>query len=145
MQSVSSRIWTHVAVSISHDDNHYTTGTSKQSQFDIRHLFEHLACSIWSIGRTLSSATTPDQSGPGSNEGVLNIPQISKVGALPSDGLMSYPGHSLNRWSYPLAEKQSAYSTATADWAVDILKCIIWSEKLKKYIFLFTGNIKIKW
>ena len=28
MQSVSSRIWTRVAVSISNDDNHYTTGTS---------------------------------------------------------------------------------------------------------------------
>ena len=29
MQSVSSRIWTRVAVSISYDDNHYTAGTSK--------------------------------------------------------------------------------------------------------------------
>ena len=29
MQSVSSRIWTRVAVSSSYDDNHYTTGTSK--------------------------------------------------------------------------------------------------------------------
>ena len=29
MQSASSRIWTRVAVSISYDDNHYTTGTSK--------------------------------------------------------------------------------------------------------------------
>ena len=29
MQSVSARIWTRVAVSISYDDNHYTTGTSK--------------------------------------------------------------------------------------------------------------------
>ena len=34
MQSASSRIWTHVAVSISYDDNHFegacdTTGTSK--------------------------------------------------------------------------------------------------------------------
>ena len=29
MQSVSSRIWTHVAVSISYDDNHYITGTFK--------------------------------------------------------------------------------------------------------------------
>ena len=29
MQSVSSRIWTRVAVSISNDDNHYTTGTYK--------------------------------------------------------------------------------------------------------------------
>ena len=28
MQSVSSRIWTHVTVSISCEDNHYTTGTS---------------------------------------------------------------------------------------------------------------------
>ena len=28
MQSVSSRIWTRVAVSVSYDDNHYTTGTS---------------------------------------------------------------------------------------------------------------------
>ena len=28
MQSVSSRIWTHVTASISYDDNHYTTGTS---------------------------------------------------------------------------------------------------------------------
>ena len=31
MQSVSSRIWTRVAVSISYDDNHYTTGTSLES------------------------------------------------------------------------------------------------------------------
>ena len=29
MQSVSSRIWTRVAVSISYDDNYFTTGTSK--------------------------------------------------------------------------------------------------------------------
>ena len=28
MQSISSRIWTRVAVSISYDDNNYTTGTS---------------------------------------------------------------------------------------------------------------------
>ena len=30
MQSVSSRIWTRVAVSISYNDNHYTTGTSNE-------------------------------------------------------------------------------------------------------------------
>ena len=59
-------------------------------------IFLHTVCSIWSIDRTLSSATTPGQSGPGSNgnEGVLHIPQISKAEAPPSDGLMSYPGHS---------------------------------------------------
>ena len=31
MQSVSPKIWTRVAVSISYDDNHYTTGTSISS------------------------------------------------------------------------------------------------------------------
>ena len=36
MQSVSSRIWTRVAVSISYDDNDYTTGTSKQSDGETR-------------------------------------------------------------------------------------------------------------
>ena len=35
MQSVSSRIWTRVAVSISCDDNHYTTGTSYKSRINI--------------------------------------------------------------------------------------------------------------
>ena len=29
MQPISSRIWTRVAMYISRDDNHYTTGTSK--------------------------------------------------------------------------------------------------------------------
>ena len=33
MQSVSYRIWTRITVSISYDDNHYTTGTS---DFDYR-------------------------------------------------------------------------------------------------------------
>ena len=32
MQSVSSRIWIRVAVSISYDDNDYTTGTSNKPQ-----------------------------------------------------------------------------------------------------------------
>ena len=32
MQSVSSRIWTRVAVSVSYDDNHYTTWTSRALQ-----------------------------------------------------------------------------------------------------------------
>ena len=33
MQSVSSRIWTRVAVSISYDDNHYTTDTSNKIKY----------------------------------------------------------------------------------------------------------------
>ena len=47
---------------------------------------------------TLSSATTPGQSGPGSygNEGVLHIPQSPSItGMSPSDCLVSHPGHSL--------------------------------------------------
>ena len=36
MQSVSSRVWTRVAVSISKDDNHDTTGTSKTSGYDTK-------------------------------------------------------------------------------------------------------------
>ena len=43
-------------------------------------------CSIWTTDRTLSGATTPDQSGPGSNgnEGILHISQSSKTEAPPS-------------------------------------------------------------
>ena len=73
--------------------------------------------SIWPIDRTLSGATTPGQSGPGSdgNEGVLRIPQnFSITGTSPSDCLVLYPGHSLVG-SYPSAEVQSVYSTAPAD------------------------------
>ena len=38
MQSVSSRIWTCVTVSISYDDNYYTTGTSIQEKIN-HHLY----------------------------------------------------------------------------------------------------------
>ena len=38
MQSVSSRIWTYVAVSISYDDNHSTTGTIESIAVGIRRL-----------------------------------------------------------------------------------------------------------
>ena len=50
----------------------------------------------WPIDKTLSGATTPGQSGPGSNgnEGVHCIPQsFSITGTSPSDGLVSYTGH----------------------------------------------------
>ena len=41
MQSASSRIWTRVAVSISYDDNHYTTGTSY-----VFHMIDNLSIAI---------------------------------------------------------------------------------------------------
>ena len=45
MQSVRSRIWTRVAVFISCDDNHYTTGTS------IWELSDELLNKIWSVNK----------------------------------------------------------------------------------------------
>ena len=74
--------------------------------------------SIWLIDRTLSGATTLDQSGPGrdGNEEVLHIPQSSSItGALPSKFLVSYPGHLLGE-TYLSAEMQSVYSTALSNW-----------------------------
>ena len=40
-----------------------------------------LNSSVWTIDRTQSGTTTPDQSGTGSdgNEGVLHIPQSSSI------------------------------------------------------------------
>ena len=51
-----------------------------------------MVSSIWSINGTLIGITTLGQSGPGSNgnEWVLHIPQSSKTGASPSNGLVSH-------------------------------------------------------
>ena len=78
-------------------------------QFSIYTLFSY----IWPIDRTLSDATTPGQSGPGSHddEGVFCIPQSSSItGTSPSDCYVSYPGHSLGE-SYSSTMKHSVYST----------------------------------
>ena len=39
MQSISSRIWTRITVSIACDNNHYTTGTKAKCEANICHLF----------------------------------------------------------------------------------------------------------
>ena len=73
--------------------------------------------SIWPIDKTLLGATTQGQSRPGSNgnEGVLCIPQSSRItGISTSDCLMSYPGH-LFGGGYFSAKKQSVYSTTPAN------------------------------
>ena len=89
--------------------------------------------SIWLTDRTLSGATTPGQSGPGSddNEEVLPISQSSSIiGTSPSDCLVSYAEHSLGGGGFPSAEKPSVYSTAPADWAnrflAKILNIVCW-------------------
>ena len=64
------------------------------------------------------------QRGPGSNgnEGVFHIPQGHSIaGTSTSDCLVSYLGHSLGV-SYPSAEVQLVYSTATANWAISHLR-----------------------
>ena len=72
--------------------------------------------SIWPISQTLPGATTPGHNGPGnkSNERVHHITQSSRTGASLSNRLESYPWHSL-RESYPFAETQLVYSTASVD------------------------------
>ena len=63
-----------------------------------------LFSSIRPIDWTVSGATTPGQSGPGSdgNEGVLHIPHSSSItGTLPSD----YPGHSGGGGVLPLCKE----------------------------------------
>ena len=91
--------------------------------------------SIWSIDRTLSSATTQDQREPGSddNEKVLYISQSTRItGASLSDCLVSYPEYSLEE-SYPFAKIQSVYSTAPANW--DCVS-IIYKVEIHKTIIL---------
>ena len=79
------------------------------TQFSISTQFS----TIWLIGRTLSSAMTPDQSD--GNEGVHRIPQrFSIIWTSPSDFLVSYTGHSLR--ALLSAEMQSVFSIAQADW-----------------------------
>ena len=49
MQSVSSRTWTRVAVSISYDDNHYATGTSKRNFTSINEFQIMQGLHLWKI------------------------------------------------------------------------------------------------
>ena len=72
MQSVSSKIWTRVAVSISYDDNHYTTGTMiAQLEFELTYYNSTVQCFNHYTMRTPLSV-------PGSNhtQEVLQAPVI---------------------------------------------------------------------
>ena len=67
-------------------------------------------------------ATTLGQSGPGSdgNEEVVHIPQSSDITRTSTtDCLASYQEHSLRK-SYLSAEVQLVYSTAPANWAIQL-------------------------
>ena len=59
MQSVSSRIWTRVAVSISYDDNHYTTGILTMIYMNLPNLSSRAGCDISSPSKpSLTSLNT---------------------------------------------------------------------------------------
>ena len=101
------------------------------------------------MDRTLSGATTLDQSGPrcDGNEGVLCIPQSSSITeASPSDCLVSYPGLLLGE-SYSSAEKQSVYSTASANWTniekMQFIYFVIYKSKIYIYIYIYNQLIGI--
>ena len=79
MQSVSSRIWTRVALFISNDDNNYTTGTSTIPI--VIGALDRVTKDLYMTkghGKKRTNGDHPkqSQSGPGSdgNEGVVRIP-----------------------------------------------------------------------
>ena len=55
---------------------------------------EWLNCSIWPVDGILTGTTTSGQNELWSNDNdkVLAIPQTSRIGVSPSEGLMSFPG-----------------------------------------------------
>ena len=113
----------------------------------------HTVCSIWPIDRTLSGATTLGQSGPGGNgnERVSRIPQISKAGATQSDGLMSYPGHSLGGWGFlPLCRDAVMDTTTPADWTslepnLFYYLLIACNGKWKRWFHAYLKDISTNW
>ena len=69
MQSVSSRIWNRVAVSISYDDNHYTTGTHvPMGGFDSAQIADLVGLYILN---TLNKIVDPKQIGLYYDDGIL--------------------------------------------------------------------------
>ena len=90
------------------------------------------------LDRTLLNTTTPGLRGRGTdgNEGVLHIPHMSGItGSSPSESLALYPGRSLGE-SYPSAEKQSVYSTASTNLGEDYIYIYIIYIYIYIYIYI---------
>ena len=93
----------------------------------------------WWYYTTLSSATTPSQSGAGSdsNEGVHRIPESSGITeASPSDCLVSYAGHSLGEYYF---SAKLVYSAAP-DNRVIFFFCIFLEDFLSVFSSVFFGG-----
>ena len=92
--------------------------------------------SNWPIDRSLSGATTPSQSGPGSdgNEGVLRIPQSSSIARTSlTDCIVSYPGHSWAGDVLPLSRDAVGLFYCPSRLS-NVLILIYESRMLKKYL-----------
>ena len=104
--------------------------------------------SIWSIERTLSGATTPGKSGPGSdgNERVLCIPQSSSTtGISSSDCLVSYPEHSLGEGKpYPSAKVLSTHKLRlTCCWSMLVIGSV--SARWTTLVFAKSPSTYARW
>ena len=86
----------------------------------------HTVCSIWFINMILSDATTPGKSGPGSNgnEGVLQIPQISRFPKSRNQMVQCHiQGHSLEGLTTLQRCSRCILQCPLTDWAG--CKCIV--------------------
>ena len=108
MQSVSSRIWTRVAVSISYDDNHYTTGTF-----------------IWAIYGIVISTTTPDQSGNENNGNEVMSPYTQLL--VPR----------LFGWFIDFNGLSTPLSTITSSYIYIYIYIFFFNKKVHEEIFYF--------
>ena len=81
----------------------------------------------------------------GSNKRELRIPQSSRItGALLSDFLMSYRGHSPREWgSYPSAEMLSVYFTAACECQCSWICACVSACGLMLELVCTTGNWEI--
>ena len=73
---------------------------------------------VYDISTLVGSSSSCAISTDNDNEGILHTSQISKIGASPSDCLMSYPGHQSGAGGgggLNTVEMQSVYFTAPVD------------------------------
>ena len=117
-------------------------------QSNISHLFPqslNINSFIYCNDKTQSGATTPGQSGSGSdgNEGVLHISQRSQTGASPSGSLETYLGNSLGGCLTPLQRCSQCILQPPADWARKLFSTPLYIYiyiycKWRKHIYIFS-------
>ena len=109
-----------------------------------------MVSSIWLTDRTLSGATSPGQSGTREqwrDEGVTPYSLKSpRAWASLSDGLMLYPGHSLEGGLPPSPEMQSVYCILAVSWVMFLIGffCCTQSNRIG-IIFKQIFNLSNRW